>query len=554
MLNKERLRPASKGDPSLLVCTIPAALSATENDLDVFALPLDFRSGGMLIAVPHDTFRPHIIADGQLGSDETMVGPNSVFTAPLIEESEDLTTTVALGYDAQVLVVDVTDDILLSAREYDPVTDHMANILGFSFDHPTSLPDCSHLMPNVREWIVSRSEDVLGFYTAQEDLPTDPKAPVTARTSPAKKATQAKRITNNMIADQLTALAAQMQLLAQRQEALEKGAASSAANAPGLFVGPTNKLPPVSGGLQAAGLTSTTGVAKALALVGPPPKVRNVSPLPGATDAIADEPYDALQPEGEASGGIVAAIAQQSTAITQLVAHLASQSGDVLGDFATGSQTHGTTKGVQRREKMQNDLAQGTSTYFLQMLQQLHRRLQPSKPVPQAETDLQGISVLTYLERQGGYRSHRELGLVAWILGHAVDAASSGDFRMTKEILALLLVAVEQAVTDKGDWTLAFLLTLLEEPPLQVFQERSTNVVHHSKPFGPLVPPQWTAVVLSYLKDLEVLATRKTETAKKAGKPSPAAPMPVSPEPEGESSPRRKPRFPKKPKAKAPEA
>lgn len=125
---------------------------------------------------------------------------------------------------------------------------------------------------------------------------------------------------------------------------------------------------------------------------------------------------------------------------------------------------------------------------------------------------------------------------------------------MTKEILALLLVAVEQAVTDKGDWTLAFLLTLLEEPPLQVFQERSTNVVHHSKPFGPLVPPQWTAVVLSYLKDLEVLATRKTETAKKAGKPSPAAPMPVSPEPEGESSPRRKPRFPKKPKAKAPEA
>jgi hypothetical protein len=101
------------------------------------------------------------------------------------------------------------------------------------------------------------------------------------------------------------------------------------------------------------------------------------------------------------------------------------------------------------------------------------------------------------------------------ILGHAVDSAASGDFRHTKEILALLMVVVEQAVIDRGDWTLAFMLTLLEEPPLQMFQERSMNLVHHSRPLGPLDLPQWTAVCLSYLKDLEVLATKKSETAKK---------------------------------------
>ena len=50
-----------------------------------------------------------------------------------------------------------------------------------------------------------------------------------------------------------------------------------------------------------------------------------------------------------------------------------------------------------------------------------------------------------------GYRNSREMGLVAWVLGHAVDASSQGDFRLTKEILALLLVAVEQSVTDRGD-------------------------------------------------------------------------------------------------------
>ena len=52
-----------------------------------------------------------------------------------------------------------------------------------------------------------------------------------------------------------------------------------------------------------------------------------------------------------------------------------------------------------------------------------------------------------------------------------MDSAASGDFRDTKEILALLMVVVEQAVIDRGDWTLAFMLTLLEEPPLQMFRK-----------------------------------------------------------------------------------
>jgi hypothetical protein len=201
---------------------------------------------------------------------------------------------------------------------------------------------------------------------------------------------------------------------------------------------------------------------------------------------------------------------------------------------------------------MQNDLASGSSTYFIQMMQQLHRRLHPSRPVPQDESELMGISVLQYLERQGGYRSHRELGLVAWVLGHAIDAAAAGDFRHTKEVLALLLVAVEQAVIDRGDWSLAFMLTLMEEPPLQMFQERNAALIHHTRPFGPLVPPQWTAVCLSYLKDLEVLATKKTETAKTASRPAARADAASSAaEPDREASPKRKPRFPKKPKAKA---
>ena len=129
---------------------------------------------------------------------------------------------------------------------------------------------------------------------------------------------------------------------------------------------------------------------------------------------------------------------------------------------------------------------------------------------------------------------------------------------MTKELLALLMVSVEQAVTDKGNWTLAFMLTLMEEPPIQVFQDRAASIAHHARPFGPLVPPPWTAVCLAYLKDLEVLSTKKGETAKriaKAPSQTEGSPSATAVEPDRETSPKRKPRFPRKPKAKAaPEA
>ena len=427
-------------------------------------------------------------------------------------------TTVALGFEAPILVIDVNDETLLNCREYDPVTDHLASILGFSHDHPNSLPEHVRLVAVVGEWLLQRSDDRTGFYTAQEDLSAPVPKAMQSQPAPAppgaKKASQPKRVSNAAIAEQLMALSAQMQLLAHRQDQLEKASSSSAVAAPEPQVGLSAKLPSVSASLNPSGI-SQTQAAKAIQLVGPPPKVPFTPSQVPAPGVGLDEPYDPLQPVQE-EVGIAAAIHQQSSAVMALVAHLTSQSGDVLGDFSSVSLQSGTTKGVQRRERMQNDLASGSSTYFIQMMQQLHRRLHPSRPVPQDESELMGISVLQYLERQGGYRSHRELGLVAWVLGHAIDAAAAGDFRHTKEVLALLLVAVEQAVIDRGDWSLAFMLTLMEEPPLQMFQERNAALIHHTRPFGPLVPPQWTAVCLSYLKGVSDQENRNSKEGFKA--------------------------------------
>ena len=199
---------------------------------------------------------------------------------------------------------------------------------------------------------------------------------------------------------------------------------------------------------------------------------------------------------------------------------------------------------------MQAELAQRTSTYFLQVQQQLFKRMNPSRVVPRSAEELgqADVSMTQYLERYGGFRSNRDAGLTMWILAHAMDAAAQDDFHATKEYLALLTAALEQSALD-GSWSVAYVLSLMEEPPQQIFADRMQPVSATGRPFAPLVPPSWAAVALSYLKELEVLQTRKTEAKKPAGPPPKAASS--TGDDTSPASPKRKPRFPKKPKAPA---
>ena len=154
----------------------------------------------------------------------------------------------------------------------------------------------------------------------------------------------------------------------------------------------------------------------------------------------------------------------------------------------------------------------------------------------------QGASMTSYLERYGGYKNAKESGLVLWIAAHAMDCAAAGDFEGTKEYLSLLVTSVEQSALD-GNWSLAWTLALLDDPPAMLFADRMQPVVAHGRPFAPLIPPQWASTALAYLKEIDILVTRKTEV--RAPK---AAPQREKAEAEDEStgSPRRRPKFPKK--------
>ena len=550
-LEKESVKWCKDGEPSLLVMSLPSDIAAEGSPPCCFACPIASRSGGLLLGLPDSSVSSDVWSTEEC-LEGSLTGLCKRFEIVFVQESDSGGIRPA-GFSAGIVAVDFSDDALYLLREYDPVADEGENIAPFSGVNPVAVPDHVSLHRVAMEWILAQSDTSrVHFYSAREEQEPTPAAPPVAT----KKAAAApKRVTNAALIDTINALADQVKLLSSRQDTLDQNLqkpGSTVVAAKGQELG-TRGLPSLSGGLGIVPGPPATTFSKAVAYAGPPPKVRAAIPTLPVAPLVPqqDEPLDPLAAQGEMSP-IASAIVQQGAAITALVSHLTAHSNDAIADLSASSSGVGI-RGVQRRERLQGELAGRTGNFFLTMMQQVHKKLHPSRPVPKQEEDLSSLSLLTYLKEHGGYRGQREMGLVMWLLGHVVDLMACQDYEGAKEHLALMVVAVEQAATD-GNWNLGYMLTLLEEPPLSLFQERLAVVSPHGRPFSPLVPPQWAAAVLSYVKEMELLQTRKKETSsasssakvaavKSGGEGDPPAPI----------SPKRKPRFPRKPKA-SPEA
>eukprot|EP00438_Fugacium_kawagutii_P032989 Skav223990 [mRNA] locus=scaffold6785:46494:53610:+ [translate_table: standard] len=519
-MDKSGLKYAHAGDPNLLVWRIPSSYIEEQVEVQVFALPLLSRQGGSLFAIPEGALSQESVMDGLLQED--ILGPSKEFVALLCVEDE-LGQVSDLTESASFLVIDLDDSVLVQMREYDPVTDSTEPIRPYDRDHADALPKVQTILGEVREWISQVASERMHFYSAQED-PEPVEEPPNPAVSKKPAVRKAPRVTTASLSEKVDALQAQIQLLLAAKASpqtvpvaptsTELVGCAEVANGP--VPGPlVAKVPPLS-----ASLPCGIQPKHARSLLGPPPRTKNPqeSNVSGAVSAQAPAGSFSAMPNAPADP-MISALTQQSLALTQLVAHLAG--GDPMTDLAASSSSASSmalnTKGVARRERMQNDLAARSSNYFGQVQAQLYRQLHPSKPIPKNPEDIaaSGCSMTTYMERQGGYKNARDVGLAQWILAHAFDAAAEEDWHATREYIALLTTALEQSAMD-GNWHVAYVLSLMEEPPLSVFAERMQQMTGTGRPFAPLVPAQWAAVALSYVKELDLLMTRKTEVSEEA--------------------------------------
>eukprot|EP00435_Cladocopium_sp_Y103_P040350 s366_g11.t1 len=187
---------------------------------------------------------------------------------------------------------------------------------------------------------------------------------------------------------------------------------------------------------------------------------------------------------------------QQSQALTTLMAHLTSQDGLMDLRASSSSTTALSLGGSAGRDRLLQELASRKGNFLLKVAQNAHRRLRPSEAPPASIGEFQNTPVFAkYLER--------------WLLCQVGDQMLQGDNLGAQEMLALAMVAVEQCAQDGGRWEVGWILSLQEDPPPGVFQHRPAATNPRLRAFATFCPPDWAACALSYVKELDIMTTRR---------------------------------------------
>ena len=138
-------------------------------------------------------------------------------------------------------------------------------------------------------------------------------------------------------------------------------------------------------------------------------------------------------------------------------------------------------------------------------------------PTGMLPPDQQGLC--RYFERFGGFSRQKELGMIVWQASQAFDMLQQGDTLGARDVLALLLVYLDQACLDNGNTTVAWLLSLQSDPPRSLFQDSMSMPGSSVQAFSPLAEQRWVTTALSFLKEVDLISSRRAEIRQK---PSPA--------------------------------
>eukprot|EP00435_Cladocopium_sp_Y103_P039310 s3074_g10.t1 len=164
--------------------------------------------------------------------------------------------------------------------------------------------------------------------------------------------------------------------------------------------------------------------------------------------------------------------------------------------------------------------------------------MNPAGTIPATLEEARSTSLMAYLERYGGYGQSRDLGLVMWAVAHIYDHAARGNLQAVQDHTAMLAVMLEQAALDGGQWQVAWLLGLLEDPPQNLWLNRNSAATGGRKPFGALCSQTWATTALAVIKENEILFTKRAEaTGAKGSQPEAKA----NPSPNPKAKPKRRP-------------
>ena len=469
----------------------------TEDVLVSHCMVVMKREGGLLLALPAGLLPQEELQLASSHDGGALLGPHTVLSVPgAILDGE---VAHATGADLDVQVVDASLEV----------------VAGLSSSPEGGLEEDAA--------VIAFSQDVQAVEEAEVDTHMSPRAKEgKAKAAKAKAVEKAKRASSaQQVAEQIQHLSKMMPVITdaltsiqEEQRRLQMAVEGAAMSPP-----PRPTQIPVSMSLQ-----------QFSKMIGPPPEVRGVptmapppkkaSAVPVANDMSFLEQAEEVPAEEanavQLADSLALAVLEQSRALTSLVTHIQS-GGDPLLDHHLSSVTS-STKGAQGREKLQQELASRSGGFCLAVAQNAYRRLRPASKVPSSLEEIAAtdFSMLTYLERFGGYGNSRDLGLMQYALSFVMDCAIRGDLEGVREHAALMAVGLEQAAQDQGKWDLGFQLMLLEDPPAQMWAYRAAGAsqIGRTRAFAPLCPQKWATIALAFAKEMDFIQSRRLDLGK----------------------------------------
>ena len=478
------------------------------------------RPGGLLLGVPPGLIPPEALQGAAAQGEDALLGPHKVLAVPAVIVAEG--GDVVPDEDMDVQVVDVSMEVVQSLRLFSPEADEEEPMITFGLDKSV-LPNPAILLSFAKEWIQVTGQGKTVFYSAEEG-PEGPEAPfpkVAKAKQKAKAGEKANKPSPQQVAEQIQHIASVLPAITDTLASIQEKQRRIK------YVVEGQSLSPPPRPTQAPVSMSMQAFAN---LMQQPPKTRGVEHLPHPPPRPhrmqLDSPLDAQgqaeeNPPVEESSSLALAVLEQSRALTSLVSQLSS--GDPLLDVqSTGAST--SSKGAQGRERLQKELADRKSEFCLTVMQNAYRRLKPASRAPSSlrEIAASDFSMLTYLERFGGYGGAKDMGVMQYALSFILDCAIREDLVGVQEYAALLAVGLEQAAQDQGRWDLAFQLMLLEDPPSQMWSYRGGGVPQtgRARAFAPLCPQRWATVALAYSREIDFIQNKRLELGKRPPAPS----------------------------------
>ena len=504
---------------------------AEEGTLDVIALAVLMRDAGVLLALPELAFPQEVIAAGNAAGPLDLVGPSLQIEVPgavLDEDALQQHPVPVEGRAVAALLVDFSLGILPYLHPLE-TKEGLLDVTPFDFMEATMVPAPKEVVRRALVWAKGESEQAgerIQFYSA-EDVPETPRSPSPKRaarrkgpragTTGAAPAAPKKRPTVSSLAESLEVLTLtlptlteKIQDLAARTEAMEEQIQRPQDR--------TSALRKPLGSVAMPGSSNTSTLPAQLLREMPPPKTGATQSKSHRVSFSEAEAKEMALDVPEGSSELARAMLAQSQALTTLVSHLAANSADPFQDLSSTTASL-STKGAASRAKLQAELAAQRGSFFNSVLQSMARRMQPAIS-PEVEMSVlrdRGVTPTQYLERFGGYGRTKDIGFIIWQVALCLNLMMEENHLAAKDALSLLFVCLEQTAMDNGNMQVGLLLSLTEDPPQSLFTARSVASAALPRPFAPTAHQRWVTTALQYLKEMDVIATKRAEVSATRG-------------------------------------